>query len=68
MIGGALPRFKVLVDHLASKTKSIHPVMELFKADTETLLALSDFGFSHLRLIYSNFWLVDLFELRPSSN
>jgi len=67
MIGGALPPFKVLVDHLASQSKSIHPAVELLKADTDVLEVSSNIGFTSLPRSYSNTWLSDQLAFRPSS-
>ena len=68
MVGGALPPFKLLVDHLLSQTQSLHPAIEMYKADTGTLDIVSNLGFSTLPVSYSNIWLSDLLAFRPSSS
>lgn len=70
MIGGALPPFKLLIDHLVSQRHSIHPAVEMSKADTDRLEVhsnISDGAFSELPITYSNLWLSDLLSFRPSS-
>lgn len=69
MVGGALPPFKLLVAHLASQKKSIHPTMELFKEskDMGVLEVKSNIGFSVLPLSSSNLWLADLLDFPPSA-
>lgn len=67
MVGGALPPFKLLIDHLASQKKSIHPTMELFKADTGRLDVKSNIGFSSLPISHGNMWLADLLDFQPSA-
>lgn len=66
MVGGALPPFKLLISHLASQKTSIHPTMELFKADTGRLEVKSNIGFSALPVSYSNLWLAGLLDFPPS--
>lgn len=66
MVGGALPPFKLLISHFASQKRSIHPTMDLFKADTGRLEVKSSFGFDSLPVSYGNLWLAELLDFPPS--
>lgn len=67
MVGGTLPPFKLLMDHLSSQWSSIHPIVEMYKADVERLDVRTDFSFSELPLSRSNIWLMDLLSFQPST-
>lgn len=67
MVGGTLPPFKLLVDHLSSQWSSIHPIVEMYKADVEMLDVRSNFSFSELPVSRSNIWLMDLLSFQPST-
>ena len=67
MIGGALPPFKLLVDHLVSQSRSVHPAIEMHKADTGRLDVRSDIAFASLPVLHSNTWLFDQLYFQPSS-
>lgn len=68
MIGGVLPPFKLLVDHLVSRGKSIHPATEMCTADTSKLEVFSDIGWiGELPFTKGNIWLSDLLAFKPSS-
>lgn len=69
MIGGALPPLKLLFDHLVSRRRSIHPAVEMCKADLGRLEVRSDISqgaFQELPITYGNLWLSDLLFFRPS--
>ena len=71
MIGGALPPFKMLVDHLVSQRKSIHPALEMCRADQGRLEVQSDVpilkDIPFLPYLYGDFWLADVLAFSPSS-
>lgn len=71
MIGGALPPFKMLVDHLVSQRKSVHPALEMCKADQGRLEVQSDVPIlkdvPFLPFLQGNFWLADVLTFSPSA-
>lgn len=70
MIGGALPPFKLLVDHLVSQRKSVHPAIEMCRADQGRLEVQSDVpiikDIPFLPIRHGNFWLADILAYSPS--
>jgi hypothetical protein len=68
MVGGVLPPFKLLIDHLSSQWSSLHPIIAMNKNDVDEIPILSDIAFPQLPVVRSNLWLTDLLSFRPSSH
>ncbi|KAK6400865.1 hypothetical protein LTR95_019256, partial [Oleoguttula sp. CCFEE 5521] len=66
MIGGVLAPFKMLVNHVVSQQKSIHPATEMCKAGIGVLAVKNDISFSELPVSGGNFWLADVLGFQPS--
>ncbi|OQO02599.1 hypothetical protein B0A48_12127 [Cryoendolithus antarcticus] len=66
MVGGVLAPFKMLVNHVVSQQKSIHPATEMCKADIGVLDVKTDISFSELPVSGGNFWLADVLGYQPS--
>ncbi|TKA78627.1 hypothetical protein B0A55_02673 [Friedmanniomyces simplex] len=56
-----------IIEDCAYESRSIHPAVEMLKADIGALEVRSNIGFSSLPRSYSNTWLSDQLAFRPSS-
>lgn len=69
MIGGTLPPFKLLIDHLVSPRRSLHPAIEMFKADRMQLEVRTNLPTTSniFPISNSNLWFLDLLDHKTES-